>query len=102
MVLAEPVLNVVPAQIYRDTPLVGDELTIVGFGGTGGVEGGDGSFGVKRAGTTVIQEIEPTRVIWYFDEEDEANTATATASFLDTKNTHESGMEKDEIKFTNT
>jgi hypothetical protein len=32
--------------------------------------------------------------------EEEAATATATASFLDTKNTHESAMEKEELKFT--
>jgi hypothetical protein len=32
--------------------------------------------------------------------EEEAATATATASFLDTKNTHDTGMDKEELKFT--
>ena len=40
------------------------------------------------------------REIWFVLLEEEAATATATASFLDTKNTHESGLEKEELKFT--
>jgi len=40
------------------------------------------------------------REIWFVLLEEDANTATATASFLDTKNTHESGLEKEELKFT--
>ena len=42
------------------------------------------------------------REIWFVLLEEEAATATATASFLDTKNTHESGgaLDKEELKFT--
>ena len=40
------------------------------------------------------------REVWFVLLEEEAATATATASFLDTKNTHESNMEKEELKFT--
>ena len=40
------------------------------------------------------------REIWFVLLEEEANTATATASFLETKNTHESEMDKEELKFT--
>lgn len=40
------------------------------------------------------------REIWFVLLEEEAATATATASFLDTKMTHESAMEKEELKFT--
>jgi hypothetical protein len=40
------------------------------------------------------------REIWFVLLEEEAATATATASFLETKNTHESGLQKEELKFT--
>ncbi len=74
--LDEPVLDVEPSQIFRDTPLVGDLLFIVGFGGTGsGIEGSDGTFGIKRVGVTTVDEVTDDLVSWFFDDESEANTA---------------------------
>ena len=73
--LSEPVLNVDPSAIFRDSPLVGDLLFIVGFGGTGTAEdGNDGTFGVKRVGITTIDEVTDTLVSWIFDDESETNT----------------------------
>jgi hypothetical protein len=45
------------------------------------------------------------REIWFVLLEEEAATATNTASIMDSKNTHETGgggdiMEKEELKFT--
>ena len=74
--LNEPVLDVEPSEIFRGTPLVGDLLLIVGFGGTGTADGGsDATFGVKRVGMTTIDEVTETLVSWTFDDESEANTA---------------------------
>jgi hypothetical protein len=57
---------------------------------------GGGSTGIApHQGSNLV-----VREIWFVLLEEEANTATATASFLDTKNTHESGLDKEELKFT--
>jgi len=40
------------------------------------------------------------REIWFVLLEEEAATVTATTSFLETRNTQESGVDKDEFKFT--
>lgn len=75
-VLSDDVVSVEPAEIFRDEPLVGDLLTIVGFGGGGtGADGDDGTFGTKRVGTTMIDVVSDTLVSWEFDNEDESNTA---------------------------
>ncbi|MFK8113881.1 MAG: trypsin-like serine protease [Rubripirellula sp.] len=75
--LSEPVLGVVPSEIFRGTPVVGDVLFIVGFGGSGTADdGSDGSFGTKRVGVTTIDEVTDTMVNWNFDDPSEANTAS--------------------------
>jgi Trypsin len=75
--LAEPVLDVEPSQLFRGTPLVGDLLIIVGFGGGGtATSGGDGSFGTKRFGLTTIDNVTDTMVNWTFDDPAEANTVS--------------------------
>jgi hypothetical protein len=56
--------------------------------------GGSGTA-VAHPGNNLI-----VREVWFVLLEEEAATATATASFLDTKNTHESGLDKEELKFT--
>lgn len=74
--LSEPVIDVIPSNIFRDEPLVGDLLFIVGFGATGSADGGsDGTFGTKRVGVTTIDDITDTLVSWIFDDLSEANTA---------------------------
>jgi hypothetical protein len=71
--LSEPVIDVIPSNIFRDEPLVGDLLFIVGFGATG--SGSDGTFGTKRVGVTTIDDVTDTLVSWIFDDLSEANTA---------------------------
>ena len=69
-------LDVAPSQIFREPPLVGDLLFIVGFGATGTADGGsDGTFGIKREGVTTIDEVTDTLVSWVFDDASEMNTA---------------------------
>ncbi|MGI9456409.1 MAG: trypsin-like serine protease [Aeoliella sp.] len=74
--LSQSVVGVEPSQIFRGTPLVGDELTIVGFGAGGTpAAGAQGAFGEKRVGVTFIDEVSDLFVSWVFDSADESNTA---------------------------
>jgi hypothetical protein len=74
--LSEVVEDVIPSPIYWDAPQVGQILTLVGYGAGGdGVEGDDGTFGVKMVGFTEIDQVTDTLVIWHFDNLDESNSA---------------------------
>lgn len=73
--LAESVVGVTPIDIYRDAPVVGQSVTLVGYGAGGGPGGAVGGYGVKRSGVTTLDFV-TTRIIgWDFDNPDEANTA---------------------------
>jgi hypothetical protein len=75
-VLDRDVTGVTPSQINRSTPVVGQLLTLVGFGAGGtGSTGHDGSFGVKRVGTTPIDQVTTRLIRWRFDNNTESNTA---------------------------
>ena len=73
--LNEPVLDVEPAVLFRESPDVGETITIVGFGSGGDASGSDGTFGVKMVGTTTIDMVTPSSVDWLFDDPAESNTA---------------------------
>ncbi len=74
--LAEPVPDIEPALIFRGEPLVGDELTIVGFGVGGTAAGGaTGTFGTKQVGMTFVDDVDDLFVYWDFDDPAESNTA---------------------------
>ena len=74
--LREVVDGVQPSPIYTGTPRVGQEVTLVGYGAGGdGNTGQDGTFGVKMVGTTTIDVVTQTKVVWFFDDNDESNTA---------------------------
>ena len=76
MILNSDVSGIDPVDINRETPEVGQVLTLVGFGATGTAQGGhDGSFGVKHVGQTPIDEVTSTEVNWNFDNASESNTA---------------------------
>lgn len=76
MLLNQSVTNVEPSNIHRDTPEVGQSLTIVGFGATGTAQSGhDDSFGVKHVGQTPIDEVTATEINWNYDDPSESNTA---------------------------
>lgn len=68
MELDQTVGDVVPSMLFRNEPVVGDLLTIVGFGGVGGPTGGDSTFGDKNIGTTPIDDVRSTQIIWFFDD----------------------------------
>ncbi|MCS6976970.1 MAG: trypsin-like serine protease [Gemmatales bacterium] len=73
--LAESVSGVTPISIYRDAPLVGQPVTIVGYGAGGGPGGAVGGYGVKRSGITTLDFVTTRIVGWDFDYPDEANSA---------------------------
>ena len=74
--LNEDVTNVDAIDIFRGTPTVGSELTIVGFGAGGnGNSGHNGDYGTKRVGTTDIDYVENRIIAWDFDDNSESNTA---------------------------
>jgi Trypsin/Calx-beta domain len=74
--LTSPVTNVTPSPIFRSIPVVGQMLTLVGFGGGGtGNTGTTGDFGTKRVGTTPIDSVTPKMIRWSFDNNTESNTA---------------------------
>ena len=76
MELSRPVTSIEPMQIFRDTPQVGQLLTLVGFGEGGTSTGGSlGDFGTKRVGETEIDEVTNLHVSWNFDSHQESNTA---------------------------
>jgi hypothetical protein len=74
--LNQPVANVAPSPLFRGTPRVGDVLTLVGFGaGASGGTSHNGSFGVKRVGTTPIDGVSSRIITWRLDRVQESNTA---------------------------
>ena len=74
--LSSSVSNVTPSPINRITPVVGQTLTMVGFGAGGtGTSGHNGDFGTKRVGTTPIDNVTSTLITWSFDNNSESNTA---------------------------
>jgi len=73
--LAEPVLAAPVLPIFEDVPRVGETIIIVGFGEQGDANGSSGGFGTKRSGTTTIDAVTETLVIWDFDDPQESNTA---------------------------
>ncbi len=74
--LSSLVVGITPMDIFRGIPQVGQLLTLVGFGGGGnGTTGTNGDFGIKRVGTTPIDEVSRTLISWNFDNNTEANTA---------------------------
>lgn len=76
MELDRDVVGVTPSVIARSAPAVGQLLTIVGFGGGGtGTTGHNGDFGVKRVGTTPVDQVTSTLIHWNFDNNTESNTA---------------------------
>lgn len=65
-----------PYQIFRGTPRVGQQLTLVGFGAGGnGNTGHNGDFGTKRVGKTQIDQVTTRTIEWDFDNNSESNTA---------------------------
>lgn len=73
--LANPVPGVTPIAIYRDAPLVGQQVTLVGYGAGGGPGGAVGGYGTKRSGTTTLDFVTARIIGWDFDDPDDANSA---------------------------
>ena len=67
--LTRSVTNVAPSPINRTAPVVGDLLTLVGYGARDGQP-----FGVKHAGTTPLDGISGQLLTWTFDNNSEDDT----------------------------
>jgi len=87
MRLTQPVSGVAASLLFRNTPQVGQMLTLVGFGAGGSGENGhNGDFGTKRVGTTPIEQVTSTLIHWTFDrgESDTAPGDSGGPAFVQT------------------
>lgn len=76
LVLDTEVRNATPSPIYRDAPVAGEIVTLVGFGeGGDSTMGADGMPGMKRSGDASIDQVSPTLLIRDFTSASESNTA---------------------------
>ncbi|MDA0283477.1 MAG: trypsin-like serine protease [Planctomycetota bacterium] len=74
--LDRDVTGVAPSPLFRNAPVVNDQLTIVGFGAGGdGMTGEDGTFGTKRSGITAVDTVTTGLIQWSFDDDTESNIA---------------------------
>ena len=75
--LTTSVSGITPASLRTVAPQVGETMTIVGFGlnGTGANGTTNGTSGIKRYGSVVLDGIEPKFVTWNFDSPELNNTA---------------------------
>ena len=75
--LRDPVVGIDPVAMLRQPPVVGEMLTLVGFG-EGGVTGQrpPGDFGTKRVGQTPLDSLGVRSIDWTVDSSTEANTAS--------------------------
>ncbi|MEL6897469.1 MAG: trypsin-like serine protease [Planctomycetota bacterium] len=74
--LREPVQGIAPMTLYRQSPQVGMELTLVGFGEGGTSTGGfDPNDNGKQVGQTRLDVVTDQHIAWNFDSHNEANTA---------------------------
>ncbi len=98
--LDRPVLGITPSPLYRTTPVVGQQLTLVGFGGGGtGADGFTPDFGTKRFGVTDIDQVTDQHIRWNFEDNQdppESNTAPGDSggpAFIDVNGTlHVAGI----------
>ena len=74
--LDRPVQGIAPMSILRQTPQVGQMLTLVGFGEGGTSTGGyDPNDTGKQVGQTELEFVTNHHIAWNFDSHQEANTA---------------------------
>lgn len=76
LVLEESVEGIEPMSLSDFPPEVGEEVTIVGYGGQGTPEqGSDGSFGEKLVGRVTVDNVSDEEFSWLFDDPNESNPA---------------------------
>lgn len=68
--LNREVIGVEPSPLFRGTPEIGEELTLVGFG----PRADNDQFGIKHAGTTPLDGITPRLLTWNYDGAHESTT----------------------------
>jgi hypothetical protein len=76
LILDQAVPELTPSPLYRQLPVRGQLLTLVGYGAGGtGHTGSQGDFGTKRVGTTRLDRVTSTQLWWNFNSNAESNTA---------------------------
>jgi hypothetical protein len=76
MVLEEAIDTIAPSLIHRERPLVGEMLTLVGYGDGGTTFNPVRDFPTKRVGQTPVETITANQLRWTFNGHGESNTAT--------------------------
>lgn len=76
MVLAEAVDDVAPSAILRERPVIGELLTLVGYGDGGTTFSPIYDFPTKRVGQTPLELVTSNQLRWTFNGFGESNTAT--------------------------
>lgn len=81
--LDHDVPGVTPSPLYRGMPMVGQKMTLVGYGELGtGQKGADGTFpgaGSVTVGTTTLDIVTNTFLKWRFEKKDPPNVESNTA-----------------------
>jgi hypothetical protein len=75
MVLAREVPDITPSNILRARPVVGEMLTLVGYGDGGTTYNPLHDFPTKRIGYTPLESITSNQIRWTFHGDGESNTA---------------------------
>ncbi len=74
--LNREVVGITPSPFLKRPPVVGEMLTMVGYGAGGtAANGHDGTFGTKRVGFTPIDKVSQRLIEWDYDDPAESNTA---------------------------
>lgn len=76
MELSEPVIGIDPLPLLRRRPVVGETLTLVGFGQTGTtINGSNFDFGNKSVATTRLDNISVIHIGWTLNNHTEGSTS---------------------------
>ncbi len=74
--LDRDVIGVTPTELLREVPTVDTTVTLVGYGAGGdAINGQNSTFGTLQSGTTPIDSVGETLIVWNFDDRFEANSA---------------------------
>jgi hypothetical protein len=76
LVLSQPIDDVTPSDILRERPVIGEMLTLVGYGDGGTTFNPLLDFPTKRVGHTALEIITSNQIRWTFNGNGESNTAT--------------------------
>ena len=74
LILDEEIQGVTPMSFMTDAPVVGEELTLVGYGHGGTTNHPIYDFPTLREGYTELEEVDALHIAWYFDGDGEQSS----------------------------